>query len=137
MSTGRKPGVPTVSFFRMDSESGEKFVLLILLLLIFAASSRDIRADGHSTEDINKSNHTIVPYVQKIRDNIQKRMMLTIDELIAVYEQLDPQQRQVNASGMRKQLQEKMSQMKRALQNCEIQVSRIQRRDKANLLCGQ
>ena len=134
MSTGRKSGVPTVSFFRMDSESGEKFVLLILLLLIFAASSH---ANGHSTEDNNKSNHTIVPYVQKIRDKIQKRMMLTIDELIAVYEQLDPQQRQVNASGMRKQLQEKMSQMKRALQNCEIQVSRIQRRHKANLLCGQ
>jgi hypothetical protein len=139
--TGREPGVTIVSmiknrvcFIVMD-QSCVKFVLLFLLLLIFAVSSR--HASGHSLEDSNKSNHTIVPHVENIRDNIQKRVLLTFDDLFAIHQQLLLHYVQLNTSHERKQLQEKMCQLKRALQNCEIQVSRLQRRNKANLLCGQ
>lgn len=141
MPTGREPGVTIVSiiknrvcFIVMD-QSCVKFVLLFLLLLIFAVSSR--HASEHSTENSNKSNHTIVPHVKNIRDNVQKRLLLAFVDLFAVHQQLLLHYVLLNTSHERKQLQEKMSQLEGALQNCEIQVSRMQRRDKANLLCGQ
>jgi hypothetical protein len=139
--TGREPGVTIVSiiknrvcFIVMD-QSCVKFVLLLLLLLIFAVSSR--HASGQSSEDSNKSNHTIVPHVENIRDNIQKRVMLTFDDLFAIHQQLLLHYVQLKTSHEWKQLQEKMSQLKRALPNCEIQVGRMQRGDKTNLLSGQ
>ena len=113
-----------------------KCVLIISLVLISAAELHAGRANVHSTEYINNSSNITVKYAENIRDNIRKRMMLTTDELFAVSQQLHPHHVFVNTSREREQLQE-VSKIKRALQNCESQVSRMQRRENAKLLCGQ
>jgi hypothetical protein len=60
--------------------------------------------------------------------------MSTTDDLSAVRQQLNPHH-VVNTP--RQRLQGELSEMKRALQNCDFQVNRMQRCDNANLLCGQ
>lgn len=118
-------------------QSWRKFVLIISLTLISAAASRAGRANGHSTEYINNPSKITVKFEENIRDNIQKRMLLIIDDLFAIHQQLLLHYVPVNTSRELKQLQGELSEMKRALQNCDFQVNRTQRRDNATILCGQ
>lgn len=119
------------------AQSWGKFMLKISLVLISSTATHADRANVHSTDDINNSSNITVKYAEKIRNKIQQRMMSTTDDLSAVRQQLNPHHALVNISWEREQLQGKLSEMTRALQNCDFQVKRTQRRDNPKLHCGQ
>jgi hypothetical protein len=117
--------------------SHEKYLLIVSLVLIAAADLHATRARGQSIEDINKSNGIDAQYAEKIKGTIQKRMQLIRDDLFAVRQQLLHPQEQVDIFHQPQLLQRELATMKQALQNCEIQVRRVQRHESAKLLCGQ
>jgi hypothetical protein len=106
-------------------------------VLISAAAMHAGRANGHSTEFINNASNITGKYEWTIRSNIQERMLLTIDDLSAVRQQLLLHYVVVNTSREREKLQRELSEMKRALQNCNFQVNRMQGWDNTKLICGQ
>lgn len=110
-------------------------VSIISLVLISAVALHAGR--GHSSDDIYNSSNITVKYAENIRDKLTKRMVLTIDDLFAVHQQLLLHYVSVNSSQEQEQQPGELSKMKRALQNCDFQVNRMQRRDNAKLLCGQ
>ena len=96
------------------AESWGKFMLIISLMLISSAALHAGRANVHSTEYINNSSNITVKYEGNIRDSIQKRMLLTIDDLYAVHQLLLLHNMPVNTSREREQLQRELSKMKQA-----------------------
>jgi hypothetical protein len=118
------------------AQSWGKFMLKISMMLIFSAALHAGRTYGHSTEYINSPSNISVKYAEKIRNKIRERMMSTTDDLSAVRQQLNLHHVLVNTSRAEEQLQREVSEMKRALQNCDFQVNRKQRRDNAKILCG-
>jgi hypothetical protein len=127
---------PTRACCNKMSQSWEKFVLIISLLLIAAAASHTSCANRHSTEDTTSTNGIAGQYAENIKGTIQKHMQLINDDLFAVRRQLQLQHERVDKFRCL-QLQERMSKMTQALRNCDIQVRGVRRQDTAKLLCGQ
>jgi hypothetical protein len=116
--------------------SGGKLMLKISLVLIFSAALHAGRTNLQSTEDINNPGNITAKYTENIRYNIEKRMLLIIDDLSAVRHQLHPHHVPLKTSREQEQLHGELSRMKLALQNSDFRVNMMQRRDNAKLFSG-